>query len=111
MNEKLEEIGSRIRELRELSKISPEEMAGYLKVPLETYCGYESGHLDIPASLLFKIAQRLDVDMSLLLTGQEPKMSIFTVTRKGREWRSRGGSSTGTRASRGGSHIRRQSHS
>ncbi len=83
MNEKLEEIGSRIRELRELSKISPEEMAGYLKVPLETYCGYESGHLDIPASLLFKIAQRLDVDMSLLLTGQEPKMSIFTVTRKG----------------------------
>jgi len=31
----------------------------------------------------FKIGQKLDVDMGLLLTGQEPRMNIFDVTRKG----------------------------
>ncbi len=83
MKEKIEEIGSRVREFRELSKVSVEEMAEYLNVSMDTYCGYESGEFDIPASLLFKIGQKFDVDMGLLLTGEEPRMRIFTVTRKG----------------------------
>jgi transcriptional regulator with XRE-family HTH domain len=83
MAETIEEIASRVRELRELSKVTAEEMAEYLKVPLETYCCYEEGKADIPASKLFEIGQRLDVDMNLLLTGEEARMRIFTVTRKG----------------------------
>jgi transcriptional regulator with XRE-family HTH domain len=83
MKERLEEIGSRLRELRELSKITAEEMAEYLNVPVAAYEGYENGKLDIPASMLIGIARKFDVDMGLLLTGQEPKMSVFTVTRKG----------------------------
>jgi transcriptional regulator with XRE-family HTH domain len=83
MKETLEAIGSRIRELRELSKIEREEMAKHLKVPLDTYSCYEEGKLDIPASVLIEIARKFGVDMVLLLTGEEPKMSIFTVTRKG----------------------------
>ena len=83
MAETIEEIASRVRELRELSKVTAEEMAEYLKVPLETYCCYEEGKTDIPASKLFEIGQRLDVDMNLLLTGEEARMRIFTVTRKG----------------------------
>ena len=83
MVEKIETIAARVRELRELSKVSAEEMAKYLKIPTETYCGYEGGSLDIPASILLEIAQRLDVDMGLLLTDEESRMHIFTVTRKG----------------------------
>ena len=83
MAETIEEIASRVRELRELSKVTVEEMAEHLKVPLETYNCYEDGRTDIPASKLFEIGQRLDVDMNLLLTGEEARMRIFTVTRKG----------------------------
>ncbi|MDM7935270.1 MAG: cupin domain-containing protein [Methanothrix sp.] len=83
MKERLEEIGSRLRELRELNRLSVEEMAEHLNVPVETYRCYEMGRLDIPASILIGIARRLNVDTGLLLTGEESKMSIFTVTRKG----------------------------
>ncbi len=61
MAETIEEIATRIREMRELSKVTAEEMAEHLKVPLETYNCYEEGKMEIP----------------------EPRMRIFTVTRKG----------------------------
>ncbi len=83
MGEKLEDIGSRLRELRELFGISDDDMANYLNVPIETYNCFEEGKEDIPASKLIEIARRFDVDMGLLLTGREPKMNVFTVTRKG----------------------------
>ncbi len=83
MNERLEEIGSRLRELRELSKVTAEEMAEHLKVPADTYIAYEEGRLDISASKLIEIARKFDVDLDLLLTGKEPKMNIFTIARKG----------------------------
>jgi transcriptional regulator with XRE-family HTH domain len=82
MKEKIREIGSRILELRELSEISPEEMANYLNVPVEVYREYEEGKSDIPASILYEIAHKFKVDMGLLMTGEETRMHIFTVTRK-----------------------------
>lgn len=84
MNEKMKEIGSRILELRELSDISAEEMAKYLNIDIETYNEYENGVSDIPASILYEIAHKFNVDMGLLLTGEETRMHIFTITRKGK---------------------------
>ena len=84
MNEKTKEIGSRIFELRDLSEISAEEMAEYLKIDVENYKEYENGISDIPASILYEIAHKLGVDMGLLLTGEETRMHIFTITRKGK---------------------------
>lgn len=84
MNEKMKEIGLRIRELRELSDINVQEMAKYLKISLETYQEYEDGKKDVPASILFEIAHQLGVDMGLLLTGEETRMHIFSVTRNGK---------------------------
>lgn len=83
MKETMEEVGARLRELRELSKITVGEMSNYLKVSANTYNCYEEGKLDIPASVLIEVARKMDVDVGLLLTGQEPKMNIFTVTRNG----------------------------
>jgi quercetin dioxygenase-like cupin family protein len=84
MQEKIKEIADRVRELRELSEVPINEMADYLQVSEETYQNYESGIEDIPASLLFEIAHKLHVDMATLLTGEEPRMNIFTVTRDGK---------------------------
>ena len=84
MQEKIKEIATRVSELRELSDMTVEQMAEFLNIPVEKYQEYESGNEDIPASVLFEIAQKLGVDMALLLTGEEPRMHIFTVTRKGK---------------------------
>lgn len=80
----MKQIAQRISELRELSDITPEEMAEYVGIPVDVYMGYENFTSDIPASDLFEIAQKLGVDMGLLLTGEETRMNIFTVTRKGK---------------------------
>ena len=84
MKEKMKEIGLRITELRDLSDISIQDMADYLHIPLETYQEYETGKKDIPASILYEIAHKMEVDMGLLLTGEETRMHIFSVTRKGK---------------------------
>lgn len=78
----MKEIASRIKELRELCEISPQEMADFLNISSDAYLEYENGSSDIPASVLFEIAHKLNVDMGLLLTGEETRMNIFTVTRK-----------------------------
>ncbi|HII01630.1 TPA: cupin domain-containing protein [Methanosarcinaceae archaeon] len=84
MQEKIKEIAARVHEMRELSEISIEKMVEYLQIPEETYKNYESGEEDIPASVLFEIAHKMQVDMATLLTGEEPRMNIFTVTREGK---------------------------
>mgnify|MGYP005850446519 CR=1 FL=1 len=82
MKEKIKEIAARVSELREISDISLEEMAEYLNLDVDDYQDYESGEKDIPASVLYEIAHKFKVDMGLLLTGEETRMHIFTVTRK-----------------------------
>ncbi|OPX60191.1 MAG: Cupin domain protein [Methanobacterium sp. PtaB.Bin024] len=84
MKEKMKEIGLRINELRELSDLEVQDMADYLEISSETYKEYEDGKKDIPASILYEIAHKLQVDMGLLLTGEETRMHIFSVTRKGK---------------------------
>jgi transcriptional regulator with XRE-family HTH domain len=84
MKEKMKEIAQRIRELRKLSNITVQAMAGHLKIPQKHYQKYEKGTMDIPASILFEIAQILGVDMGLLLTGEETRMHIFNITRNGK---------------------------
>lgn len=83
MQEKIREIAARIRELRELSDISADEMAGSLGLAPDIYKKYETAEEDIPASILFEIAGKLKVEMSVLLTGKDPHMNVFTVTRRG----------------------------
>ena len=81
MDEYNKDIGNRIKELRELSDISVQEIAQELSIDEETYIQYENGEVDIPASFIYKIANKFHVDLSLLLTGEESRMSIFDVTR------------------------------
>ena len=84
MNEFNKELGLRISDLRELSDISIKDFAEQLKIDEETYILYEKGEKDIPASLLNEIANIFEVDLSLLLTGEETRMNVFDVTKKGK---------------------------
>ena len=84
MNEYNKDIGNRIKELRELSDITVQDIAQKLNIDAETYTQYETGEVDIPASFLYEIANIFQVDFSLLLTGEESRMSIFDITRAGK---------------------------
>ena len=81
MNEYNKDIGNRIRELRELSDITIKEIAEKLNIDEEIYIQYENGDIDIPASFIYELANIFKVDLGLLLTGEESKMTIFDVTR------------------------------
>jgi quercetin dioxygenase-like cupin family protein len=78
------QIPGRIRELRNVMEISAIDMASDIGLPLETYTQYESGVLDIPISVLYKIAAVLGVDATVLLTGEDPRMDTAAVCRAGK---------------------------
>jgi transcriptional regulator with XRE-family HTH domain len=82
MTENIGNIASRMRELREIAGVSPEVLAMELGVPRESYLEYESGDADIPVSFLFKMAHRFGIELTDLLTGESPKLHIYTLVRK-----------------------------
>jgi transcriptional regulator with XRE-family HTH domain len=84
MNEKLARIPERIKELREILEISALDMAKDTVIPFETYSRYENGQDDIPISVLYTIANRLGIDVTVLLTGEDAKMDSAAVCRKGK---------------------------
>ena len=81
MNEYNKNIGNRVKELRELSDITIQDFAEELDINETMYKQYENGEVDIPASFLCEIANKFQVDLGLLLTGEETRMNIFDVTR------------------------------
>lgn len=84
MRENAKDIAQRIRGLREDLGVSADDMARTLQVSPEQYAAYETAAQDIPASALTEIAAKLNVDLGLFLTGEAPRMTLFSVTRKGR---------------------------
>ena len=83
MNGKLQQITDRIRELREILELTPETVAAHLRISVEEYRRYEEGEQDIPISMLFEMASLFGVDMTVLLTGDTPRMNTHTVVRRG----------------------------
>jgi transcriptional regulator with XRE-family HTH domain len=84
MTEQIKLIVERIKGLREIAGVSAETLARDLSVSIDQYLKYESGSIDIPVSLLYKIAHRFNVDLSVLLSGDNPKLHIYCVVREGR---------------------------
>ena len=83
MKEKLQQIPARIRELREILELTPEAVASHLHISSVDYQGFEDGAQDIPISVLYEIAALFGVDMTVLLTGETPRMNTHTVVRRG----------------------------
>ena len=83
MAERRKDIAARLKALREIEGKSAEDLAATLRLPLADYRAYESGQADIPASALHDAAHVLKADLTELLTGEAPRMKVFSVTRKG----------------------------
>ncbi|HPA87875.1 MAG TPA: XRE family transcriptional regulator [Bacteroidales bacterium] len=84
MTEQIRQIGARIRELRDISGITAKELAAKLGLPEELYVRYESGEADIPVGVLFEISEMFNVELSVLLGGEGPKLHVFGIVRKGK---------------------------
>lgn len=70
MDKKIKDIASRIKDLREFSDYSIEEFAKKVNMSAEDYKDIESGTIDIPIGAMYNIAAALEIDPTVLLTGQ-----------------------------------------
>ncbi len=84
MEETIKEIAERIKGLRDITGISMDDMAKTLKISTELYQEYESGNVDIPASVLYILAQRFNIELTALLTGEDPHLHSYALTRNGK---------------------------
>ena len=82
MDEQIKEVAARIHDLREIVSMSAEELAEKLNLPVATYLQFESGQSDIPISVLYGIASACNVELSALLTGENPRLHVYAVVRK-----------------------------
>ena len=83
MEDKIFEIATRISGLREDLEITPEEMAKIHEIDLEEYLNYETGIRDFSFTFLYNTANRFGVDISDLITGSSPTLSMYTHVKKG----------------------------
>lgn len=83
MQEKIKQVASRIREMREIFGVSSATLAGEFQIAEADYRRYESGTVDIPVGILYQIAQRFQVELTTLLTGEEPRLRTYALTRAG----------------------------
>jgi len=83
MSDELQLIAERLRGLREIREVSLETLAADLQIPAATLAAYENARADIPVSVLYNIARYFNVEMSVLLTGEEPRLHLYSIVRHG----------------------------
>lgn len=70
--------------MRESLEISVEKAAHSCELTVADYLRYESGEVDIPVSVLHRLARHFGFDISALLTGEQPHVHTYSLTRKGK---------------------------
>ena len=80
---KMKEVAQRVRELREITGLSVEEMAKRTDLTVEEYLQCEAGNRDLNIAFLYRCTLSFGVDMGDLLEGRSPKLRSYALTRKG----------------------------
>ena len=83
MDFKIREVAQRIRELREVSGFTVEQMAARTNLSVEEYIQCESGNRNLSIAFLYRCTLSFGVDMGDLLEGRSPKLRSYDLTRKG----------------------------
>ena len=78
------DVAMRIRELREVSGYTCEEMAKKLGLSAELYRTYEAGGEDLPFSFIHNSAILFGVELTDLLEGWSAHLTSYAVTRRGK---------------------------
>ena len=79
----INEIGARLRELREVSDCTVEEVAKELQLDPELYRSYEQDSKDIPISVIFGVANMFGVDFTEIVTGSPARLDTYHIVRRG----------------------------
>ncbi len=83
MTYKIREMAQRIRELREITGLTVEEMASRTDMSVEEYKQCEAGNRNLSIAFLYRCTLSFGVDMGDLLEGHSPKLRSYDLTRKG----------------------------
>ena len=83
MSDELRQVAARIRELREISDYTVDEVAKEAGIDPALYQSYEDSGEDIPISTLYRLANLYHVSMAELLTGSSPHIDTYTVVPAG----------------------------
>ena len=81
--ERLQDMASRIREMREIIGYSVEQMAEKTEVSVDEYKAVESGAVDPTFNFLHQCAIAFGIDINALLKGHSAHLSGYEVTRAG----------------------------
>lgn len=76
-------IAERLKWARINADISSSEMAKVCDIGEDTYLTLEEGNDDFSFTFLYKCSNALNMDISELVSGENPKLSFFNVTRAG----------------------------
>jgi len=83
MPDEMKQIASRLKEIREISDFTAEEIAARLGISAAQYLGYEDSGENVPISVIYALANVYGVDITELLTGTSPRLSNYCVVREG----------------------------
>lgn len=84
MNEEIKAVADRLIGLREIMDVSVEEAARVCGVSAEQYKAFESGTVDIPVGILQSMSKKYGIDLGTLISGKEPHMHSYCLTKKDR---------------------------
>ncbi len=82
MTEEIRAIGERIRGLRDACGVSLETLSAACGIAESELASYEKDAADIPVGSLHSIAKYFKVELNTLLTGEEPHLHGYCLTRR-----------------------------
>lgn len=84
MDEQIKQIAERLRGLRDVLELTPNDIANECGIDKGEYERAESGEHDISVSMLQQIARHYGIALDALMFGEEPKMNTYFLTRAGK---------------------------
>ncbi|MBQ9954194.1 MAG: cupin domain-containing protein [Eggerthellaceae bacterium] len=81
MEPNIKEVAGRILALREDLDLTMQEMADATGLTVAEYAAQESGENDLSFTFLYRCANRFGVDVIELLTGENPHLTGYSLTR------------------------------
>ncbi len=80
---KIKEMAGRIKELREIENLTPEQMAEKTDVSVEEYLKCENGQSDLNFAFIYRCATVFGVNVTDIIEGYSPTLKSYTVTKAG----------------------------
>lgn len=82
MSDQIKQIAARIKDLRDIAGLSIEALANELGISPEEYKEFETGNVDIPIGFLYELSNKFHVELTAILTGEDPRLRTYSLVRK-----------------------------